>query len=344
MTNVAISIKASLDSISESNHIYPATFADVGHNLVGYNKQSETASAVQVDSVGSFANRLELELSGLELLPEIRTRVGDRVISIHEMPHRAYDAILRDSTLDGTPWRQSEIGNAVLCSDINNATALYTYAPLTLLLGGWDSHGGDAGSGAKIARSVACEIWGYDVQTTKHCTQRIDPLSITSDSEKHSVVDSILVPDEKGKKPSELGHGDVPGSEQKGVFVKNIELSGAVSLARLSRYHFPTDDGEVTDERDTAAREVLIQLALVGIARVMDRLDLRSGRELYTTNREFSLINANGTRKSVDVTRSTDQLLATIETAKAHGLEFATEPVTLIAGPALESLAAKGGI
>ncbi|WP_028583707.1 type I-G CRISPR-associated RAMP protein Csb1/Cas7g [Desulfogranum mediterraneum] len=344
MTDVAISIKAALESINGSKHIYPATFADTGHNLVGYDKATGKAEAVQVDSVGSFANRIEAELHGLDILPSITTSVGDRVLSVHELPHRVYDAILRDSLLDDTSWRQSDIGAKVLASTTTNATALYKHAPLTLLLGGWDSHGGDAGTGSKIARSVSCEIWGYGVQTAMHCTQRIDPLGITADNEKHAVIDGILQPDTSGKKPSELGHGDVPSSDKKGVFIDRIELNGAISLTRLSRYHFPDNNGDIDQERDKAGCEVLFQLALVGIARVMDRLDLRSGCELYTTSRDAQLVSSDGSKKPVDLDTATDKLQGAIAKAAEKGLEFASEPVQLKAGPALERLAAKGGV
>lgn len=343
MTDVAITVKATLASITGSKHIYPATFADVGHNLIGHDRGTGKATAVQIDSVGSFANRIESELAATGILPEIVTAVGDREISIHELPHRAYDAILRDSLINDVPWRQSDIGAAVLSSTPRNATNLFKYAPLTLLLGGWDSHGGDAGAGAKIARSVSCEIWGYDVLTSRHCTQRIDPLSITADSEKHSVIDGILQPDDKGKKPSELGHGDVPGSDAKGVFVDNIELSGAISLTRLNRYNFPDESDNISEERDNAARTFLANLALYGIVQVMDHLDLRSGCELYTSERSFNQVSAGGTMKEI-TPPSLEDLKDMVLKVKAHGLAFADQPVKLTAGPALLKLADKGGI
>lgn len=344
MANVAISVSATLESITGSKHVYPATFADTGHNLVGFDRSTGKALAVLIDSVGSFANRIEAELAATGVLPEITTTVGDRVLSIHELPHRAYDAILRDSLLNEVPWRHSEIGQAVLANDLTNATSLYTYAPMTLLLGGWDSHGGDAGTGAKIARSVACEIWGYGVQTSKHCTQRLDPLDIGSESEKHAVIDGILQPDKSGKKPSELGHGDVPSSDQKGVFVDSIEFSGAISLTRLSRYNFPDKDGKTTIERDQAAREVLVQLAIVGISRVMDNLDLRSGCELYTTTRQAHMISVDGTKTNVELSSSLEKLEEAIDLASKQGLSFVSDPVELMAGEALQRLAAKGGV
>mgnify|MGYP001765804342 CR=1 FL=1 len=346
MTSVAIAIKANLESVTGSKHIYPATFANVGHNLVGQDQKTHTAKAVQVDSVGSFANRIEQELAALGILPEITTQVGERQISIHELPHRAYDAILRDSLLDGQPWRSSAIGKAVLDSTPSNATALYTYAPLTLLLGGWDSHGGDAGRGAKIARAVSCEIWGYDVVTARHLTQRIDPLSITRDSEPHAIIDGILTrvaEGENGERPSELGHGDVPGDARKGVFVERIELTGAISLTRLNRYHFPDANGAIAEARDAAARQALAHIALVGILAVMDNLDLRSGCELVTTTREFLTVHADGSKTPLEVSHATEDMRAAIAAAAAQGLAFSS-PVRLVAGDALARLAQRGAV
>lgn len=343
MSPVAIAVQADLMSISGTSHVYPATFADVGHNLVGYDKSTGVFHAVQVDSVGSFANRIELELAALGVLPEISTLVVDRKLSVHELPHRIYDAILRDSLVGNEPWRSSSIGRSLLQSNQQNATALFQYAPLTLLLGGWDSHGGDAGNGTKLSRSVSCEIWGYNGRVAKHCTQRIDPLKITADAEKHSIVDGVLTLTESGKKPSELGHGDVPGQMEKGVFIERIEMHGAISVTRLGRYHFPDENGHVTPERDEAARNVLVELAKLGISLVLDRLDLRSGCELYTASRQCELVYADGHKELCELKSDTDGLLSALDTAKRFGLEFNATPVQLTAGPALSALVARGG-
>lgn len=344
MSDVAISIQAELKSISGSAHVYPPTFANTGHNLVGYDKASGTFHAVQIDSVGSFANRIEAELAALDVLPEITSQIGNRTLSVNELPHRIYDAILRDSLLDSVPWRQSETGQALLSSNMQNATALFTYAPLTLLLGGWDSHGGDAGNGTKLARAVTCEIWGYNGRVAKHCTQRIDPLKITSDAPKHSLVDGILTPDDEGKRPSELGHGDVPDQTNKGVFVDRIELRGVISLTRLSRYRFPDANGDTTSQRDQAARNVLAELAKLGISLVLDRLDLRSGCELYTASRIAELVHADGSREQISISSSKDALLSAMDVAGREGLKFNHSPLQLTAGAALAALAARGGI
>lgn len=349
MQVVAIAINADLESVTGAKHIYPPTFAGVGHNYVGLDKRTGTADHVLIDSVGSFANRVEKELASLGILPEITTDVGGRLLSIHDIPHRAYDAILRDSVLDGIPWRKTNVGQHVLSANASNATALYQYAPLTLLLGGWDSHGGDAGRSTKIARSLSCEIWGHGVKTARHMTQRIDPLNIGISSAPHVVTDGILteVSDKTsdGKKPSELGHGDVPGDDEKGVFIEDIKMSGSIHLMRLRRYHFPTEDGQIDPVRDEAARRVLVQLGLLGVLLVLDSLDLRSGCELFTTNRTFFEIKADGSRTAfeVDTSSARDDLDRAVKAAERHGLIFA-DPVHLVAGSALAKLAGKGEI
>ena len=142
-----------------------------------------------------------------------------------------------------------------------------------------------------------------------------------------------------------LGHGDVPGNVDKGVFVDEIKMSGSIHLMRLHRYHFPTEQGEIFAERDKAAREVLVQLGLLGILLVLDSLDLRSGCELYTTNRTFLEILADGGRNpfEANVESARKNLDEAMRIAEEHGISFA-EPVHLKAGKALSKLAEKGGV
>jgi len=83
-------------------------------------------------------------------------------------------------------------------------------------------------------------------------------------------------------------------------------------------------------------------LALLGIGLVLDRLDLRSGCELYTTSRKFELIHADGTRHEIPGS-SMDALRSAIAVAEQFGLRFNASPVQLTAGPALAALVARGG-
>jgi len=346
MPQIAFAINAELRSIDNIDggpqHIFPPTYAGLGHNLVGYDDATGRADRVLIDSVQSMANRVETALLTMDVLPEVTTQVGDRTLSINELPARAYDAILRDSRLDGTPWRKSKVGHAVSTATPANATKLFQHAPLTLLLGGWDSFLEQGGLGTKFPRALTAEIWGNSVQVSHQTYTRVDPLGIKSDAGAVTVVDhelTILDEDITDKnRPSNVGHGNIIASEYaiKGVFVDEIKLTANISINQLNRLRFPTEDGAVDPERDAAARQVLIQLGLNGLNQVMDDLTLRSGCNLVTTSRTIQTINSDGTRQAYEI--AVDNLHAAIAKAETLGLTFAG-PVHLTASPALEKLA-----
>ncbi|CAG34917.1 hypothetical protein [Desulfotalea psychrophila] len=139
-----------------------------------------------------------------------------------------------------------------------------------------------------------------------------------------------------------MGHSDIPDTADKGVFAGRIELNGAISLTRLSRYSFPDEAGTSSPERDQAGREVLIQLALLGVSLVMDKLDLRSGCELYTASRESYVLRSNGEQVAFNLPSSTAKLKEALAVAKEHGLSFNQEPICLTAGSALVGLLPRG--
>lgn len=355
MTPVAITATADLAPINGVNHIYPATFGTTQyegykHNLVNLKKETGEAEMVQIDSIGSFANRMEAYLMSLGILPDIKIIVGGREISVNRLPHRIYDAVVRDSKLEGIPWRNSDLGKKLLSSNMENATALYQYAPLVLLYGGWDSMGGNAVKGTKIARSVASEIWGFDVKVTMHSAHRINPFPSESESGAFTLEDGVCTALESAseieqakkdkipiKKLSDCGHGSIPAGSYKGCFVKDIKFTGSISLTRLNRYQFP-GEGDL-DDRNRAGREVLKNLGLLGITGALDKLDLRSGCELYTTSRQFQIIYADGQKESLDISNLKTKLDKSIQKAESVGLKFCQTPVVLEATDTLKKIA-----
>ena len=140
---------------------------------------------VLLDSVQSQANRCELALldalrDGRLRLPLIEARFAEfsdlRSVSTLEAPHRIADAIFRDSTLDGVPFRDSVIGKAFIESTIRDANGLFRWCPTALVFGMWDSTGSVGGLGTKFARALSAEIIGYGAQAGVHTSSRIDPL------------------------------------------------------------------------------------------------------------------------------------------------------------------------
>ena len=124
---------------------------------------------VLVDSVQSQANRLEeallsavrdraIELPYVTVDFAGRELAGIGEITSLDAPHRVYDAILRDSLLDGEPFMKSALGLRLAEAKPNDATALLEASPTALLFGAWHSTGEGGGLGAKFPRCLVSEI------------------------------------------------------------------------------------------------------------------------------------------------------------------------------------------
>lgn len=243
---------------------------------------------VLLDSVQSQANRLELALQqaiddGTLPLPIIETAVdGYGRVTILQAPHRLYDAILRDSELDGVRFWDSALGRRLMAARPEKATALFEYCPQLLLLGGWHSQA-RGGRGAKITRALTSEIIGLNTRPGERPASRIDPLGIergagpvyhAADAGRPWTLNPDQAQVEKGKpvlygdgKPSNIGHGNIrPSLTLGGVTVAEARQIAVLSLPALRRLHFPTAADEPVSERDQAARTALALCALTPAA------------------------------------------------------------------------------
>jgi CRISPR-associated protein Csb1 len=113
-----ISVNATLTTLAGSRHVLPPTYADAPHkhNMTEPDAHG-VATWVSIDSAASFANRIEDQLKRADFgLDPIRVQVAGRTLSTLQMPHRAYDAILRDSSLNGESFRRTAIGQAIIAA------------------------------------------------------------------------------------------------------------------------------------------------------------------------------------------------------------------------------------
>ena len=149
----------------------------------------EIKPCVLLDSVQSQANRMELALleahrAGKARIPLIVTRFDQPellrkfTVTSLEAPHRAADALFRDSCLNGVMFRKSDKGRILDTADIRYATGLFGLCPTALIFGMWDSTGPRGGLGAKFQRALVSEIIGYDAVAGVKTSSRIDPASI----------------------------------------------------------------------------------------------------------------------------------------------------------------------
>jgi CRISPR-associated protein Csb1 len=222
--------------------VFPPTYEGGTYALESRVVDGGRVPCVILDSVQSQANRmeaclLEAQRSGRLAIPVVTVDFGKAglpevgLITSLDAPHRLADAILRDSTLGGRPFRESEVGRVLDDARVVNATGLFGVCPTALIFGLWDSAGPRGGLGTKFARSLVGEIVGVDIEAGVRPSSRIDPLGIERNAAGSdrpiyqkgaawTLVEAEADRDEKGKpkrvgkegKPSEINHGNVTPS------------------------------------------------------------------------------------------------------------------------------------
>jgi CRISPR-associated protein Csb1 len=316
----------------------------------------EIAECVLLDSVQSQANRMELALleahrAKRTQLPLLVTRFDNEAlvkkftVTSLEAPHRAADAIFRDSLCEGKIFRKSDKGRVLDNAETRNATGLFGLCPTALLFGLWDSTGPRGGLGAKFQRAIVSEIVGVSARPGVKTSSRIDPAQVMLGAGPLYARkdDSDKTPDwtfeaegnkklGKDGKPSEANHGNVtPGVTDGGVTVARAQQTTVISLTALRRLRFPLSANGQPDLRvDTAARVVLAALGLVGACLTRDdSADLRSRCHLIATSvPTWELIDRPG-QDPVRFQLSGEQALAllneSIAAAKGVGLPWEGE-------------------
>lgn len=318
----------------------------------------EIVDCVLLDSVQSQANRMELALldameesDGLQL-PLLRVAFTDVpkpiTVTSLEAPHRAADAIFRDSLIveadQEVRFRASRRGQALDRADIRNATGLFGLCPTALLFGLWDSTGPRGGLGAKFQRALVSEIVGFGAVLGCKTASRIDPLQITLGvgtvyaTEGGWTLSESAAKKEKGKavkvgkegKPSEINHGNVkPTLADGGYTLSRAIQTTVISLPTLRRLRFPLPDKTPAEQgaANLAARTVLAAIGLAAATLAREQgADLRSRCQLFPTGPfVWELLDQPGakpTRFNLTGAEARDLLNSAIAAAKNAGLPW----------------------
>jgi len=342
----ALTLRANLipaSALPEDKQLFvlPPTYAEIGH-LASHVREDGTHQYILIESPQSWANRLEELLDRPEVgIGPMRISAGGRTLTVNELPHRVFDALLRDSEIGGLAFRATPLGQSLTEARADNATALLQSAPGTLLFGAWDSYAGARMGAAKWPAALSGQIMGFDALQTKKAGIRIDPMNIARDavagfkSESRAEVwtddEAKAQKDSKGKpvaleKASEVGHGHILAElATKGAWVSRIELRSSLSLTRLRRYHFPVA-GTVTAKADAAARTYLAALGLwLMHTRLTAGLELRAGAELDATQADFLVRTPlqDDTLLPITADSASTALAEAIASAKDAGFQFA---------------------
>lgn len=314
---------------------------------------------VLIDSVQSQANRLEEALlaaagQGRVQIPYVTVDFSaagldplERITSL-DAPHRVYDAILRDSLLDGQPFMQSEPGRRLAAAKPADATALLELSPAALLFGAWHSQGEGGGLGAKFPRALVSEIMGIDTPVDEIPNQRTGEVEVrTAGKRTGSRIDPLGVlrkvevfkggsgwspdPEQAGARakkvrPSEINHGNIaPTVQPLGVTCAYVEHRAVITLAGLRRLRFGSD------ERNDAGRALIAALGLVALAEQdAGGYALRSRCDLVCEGpAPLELVRADGSIETIELDRERARVLYEDAYTRAKTAKFQFESIAL---------------
>ena len=371
----------------EGDKVFPPSYAVDGrveHKYAVEERQvggsDRVSTTVLLDSVASQANRAELALldgweRGELVFPVPYVDFSDDggatdydKLTVLEAPHRLADAIFRDSLLDGTLFRLSDVGRAITDATPRNATDLFRFSPTSLLFGMWDSTGPKGGLGSKFQRAYVSEIVGFDAAVGRKVGSRIDPLQIErvapadrlyNSADRHEVwTDDPAHAETDGKgnpihasragtsgvagQPSKINHGNIVPSidaQAGGVTVSSALQTTVISFAALRRLRCKG----YSREAETAVHTAVAALGVAAIAYQHELdFDLRSRCLLLPTHPpRLELLHRDGSAGEVvevDRASSARALREAAEHASAAGIGWETGEVRLVPAPKLLEL------
>lgn len=357
----AVHMETTLMPASHSDKVFPPSYqqGDERNSVPSYAYEERrladagSVKTVLLDSPQSQANRMELALlsarrRGDIRLPIVQVELPSYGTVTHlEAPHRIYDAIFRDSLLDGVRFFESPLGRALTLATERNATPLYRHAPTVLIFGGWHSHAGHPEKAPRFARCVTAEIVGLNPQQGVRTQSRIDPLGIVKnaatiyrdeDTRRWSLREDAFPEGARVRKvdPSTIGHGNLPASidPMGGVSIDRAIQTVVISIARLRQLSFPDEQGRTAPERDAAGRLVLLALAMYATAALAEEgYQLRSRCLLVPEAQPvWELVGPTAgdrMRFELDAAAARTLLEHALARAEAHGLVWEDAPVTL---------------
>jgi CRISPR-associated protein Csb1 len=221
----------------------------------------------------------------------LELRAGSVRLTSLDFPHRYADAYVRDSMIDGLRFDQTAVGKRLREVSTGDVRPLYEREPCSLLFGAWDSH--RKGRWPRFPRLYSAVMFGLDPVGGRRMGGRMDPVNLTGSVGDSSSAEAgwQFVADgakAKGKKLSEIGHGNIaPQPVHGGVTVSEVRRIASISLAGLERLRF----GGAPAEAVTAARAALAALGLIGDRLAFGRPSvwLRSGCDLAKVSEAVGL-------------------------------------------------------
>jgi CRISPR-associated protein Csb1 len=358
----------------KGDKVFPPTYMGGKYAMEERVIEGKRVPCVLLDSVQSQANRMELALleatrAGTIQVPLVEVdfsgtdapEVG--TITSLEAPHRIADAILRDSLLNGEPFRSTAEGRTLDSAKACHATGLFALCPTALLFGLWDSTGPLGGLGTKFQRAFVSDISGIDIKEGVKPSSRIDPLGIQlnagplylskdggwtlNEGEAKKEKGRAVLWKKKGS-PAEANHGNIPPTFEGaagGITMDHAIQTVVISLPALRRLKFPLS-GKDDPAANLAARTVLAALGLCGAALSIEAgCDLRSRCLLVPEPEQtgWEIVKGDGKLEpfDLDAEAACALLKDAVAAAKKVGLPWREKPLKLVPSPGLAALVKK---
>jgi CRISPR-associated protein Csb1 len=294
----------------------------------------EVRKVIELDSVGSSANRIEEALlieyrEGRYPLPVTTTTIDagteQFTITTLESPHRIYDAWHRLAAEPGadTPFEQSARGRELSLAHAGALDPVLEASAHDLLFGVWDSHRAGPGGQVRIARSFVSTVLGLDPMEVVTVAARRDPLNLGE-------AKDIKAP--PGMKLSEQGLSSIPPLRRRpGVSISAARFVGFLSFASLRRLRFTRYD-------NADVRVLLAALCLHGLLlRESAGWNLRSECELIPTEDLALTLVRSGGASAEPLALTLDDTRELLDEAVAKA-GVADRGLQLVGGPHLTPL------
>jgi CRISPR-associated protein Csb1 len=298
--------------------LFPATFAagdgfPGGYNINFFGDQKDGKNVCLIDSVGSQANRIEplfMRDRYKHLVPQIVIKAGEKEVNILEAGHRAGDALVRCSSLQG------EVEEVFRASTRGDVEPLARLAPTSLVFGVWNSRG-EKGNQDKRPRLIASSIRAFNVRRLTRSAVYVAPadyslLDIFSEEDKQKAEGDPKNPLSKRGFVNALASGSHGGVIADGV----IRRDATLGLAAMRHLHA----GKEAD-KTLALRRYILGLSLVAFTAPTESY-LRQGCTLVLNPdhpREFVEVHPDGHRQPCGITHDVAIQFAT-EAAQAFGI------------------------
>lgn len=247
---------------------FPATYAEIGYNIDGgfRTKDPDAENIALVDSVGSQANRIEplfTEGEYAKLVPQIVIKAGEKSINLLDAGHRAGDAIVRCSSLQG------DLQAAFKALLQGNALPLAKIAPTSLVFGVWDSRD----TQAKLPRLLASVVRAYNVRKLTRSATYIAPVNCVAEG-LLSAEDAEKASKDSKNPLSQTGLVNALANETHGGVIADggIRRDATLALAALKLLKAKSSKENASDKDHEDAtlklRRYILGLALVAFTRL----------------------------------------------------------------------------